>query len=96
MTIAPDSTGKTVVTAGATSASVDITAAAVGAWCYLWCAISTGATTQAGVPSNASWTTLQSVQTAAGTSGATYAIYRRQKQSGDTTFSFTWTTSGKG
>lgn len=96
MAIAFDSSGATAVTVGATSASVDITAAAVGAWCYAWCAISTGATTQTGVPSNAGWSTLQSVQTAAGTSGATYAIFRRQKQSGDTTFSFTWTTSGKG
>lgn len=96
MGIAPDTTGKTTITAGATSASVDITAAAVGAWCYLWADISTGSITQTGVPSNASWTTLQSVQTAAGTSGATYAMYRRQKQSGDTTFSFTWTTFGKG
>ena len=96
MAIAPDTTGNTPVTAGATSASVDITAAAVGAVCYCWCAISTGTTTQTGVPSNASWTTVQSAQTAAGTSGETFALYRRVKQSGDTTFSFSWTTSGKG
>jgi hypothetical protein len=94
--IAPDANGSTAVTAAAQAATVDITAAAAGAWCYLWCAISTASTTQAGVPSSASWTTLQSVQTASGTSGACYAVYRRQKQAGDTTFSFTWTANAKG
>ncbi len=96
MGIAPDTAGNTPVTAGATSASVDITAAAVGAVVYCWASISTSSTTQTGVPGNAGWAALQSAQTAAGTSGATYALSRRVKQSGDTTFSFTWTTSGKG
>lgn len=92
-----DTAGLTEVTTAGTSATIDITNAANNSWVYLWCAISTGSTTQTGVPSNASWTTLQSTQTTAGTSGATYALYRRQKQSGDTTFSFTWpTNSGKG
>lgn len=97
MTIAPDSSGATAINVAGTSAVVDITAAAVGAWCYAWCAISTGATTQTGVPSSAGWTAVQSVQTAGGTSGATYAVFRRLKQSGDTTFTFSWATnSGKG
>jgi hypothetical protein len=96
MAIAPGATGNTPVTAGATSASVDITAAPVGAVVYCWAAISTDVTTQTGVPSNASWTVVQSAQTTAGTSGATYALYRRVKQSGDTAFSFSWTTSAKG
>lgn len=97
MTIAFDNSGGTSITVAATSAVVDITAAAVGAWCYAWCAISTGATTQTGIPSATGWTAVQSVQTTAGTSGATYAIFRRLKQSGDTTFTFSWaTTAGKG
>lgn len=96
MTIAPDQHGSTPLTTGVTSAIVDITTAAVGSWVYVWAALSTGATTQITVPSSAGWTQLQSAQTSAGTSGSSFSLYRRQKQLGDTTFTFSWATSAKG
>lgn len=88
-TIALDTTGSTSVLAGTTSTTVDITAAAVGAWCYCWVAlvINSGAVTATG------WTSL--LNSDEGTS-AHYALLRRQKQLGDTTFTFSWTTSTKG
>lgn len=86
MTIAADSSGSTAITASATSAAVDITSAAAGAWCYAWCALATapGAITATG------WTPVQ-----AATDGinAGYAVLRRLKQAGDTTFTFSFSSS---
>jgi hypothetical protein len=84
-----DTTGSTALTAAATSAVVDITAAATGAWCYAWCALGLNS----GAISSTGWTSLLDADE--GTS-AHYALLRRKKQSGDTTFTFSWTTSTKG
>src|SRR6266496_970214 len=89
MGIAPDVTGSTSMTAAATSATVDITAAAVGAWVYAWVALGINA----GAVSSTGWTSLLDADD--GTS-AHYALLRRQKVAGDTTFMFSWTTSTKG
>jgi hypothetical protein len=90
MAIALDTTGSTATTAGGTAATVDITAAATGAWAYLFISMPAATTT----PSNASWTQLAAVTDSVLT--VQYAICRRQKQAGDTTFSFTWSGAAKG
>jgi hypothetical protein len=87
--IAFDTTGSTSMTAGATSTNVDISAAAVGAWCYCWVALGINS----GAVSATGWTSLLDADEGA---AAHYALLRRQKQGGDTTFSFGWTTSTKG
>ena len=89
--VAFDTAGSTPTTTGATSAIVDITAAATGAWVYLWVAVPS-ATSAA---SRTRWTPLaSSLDTSA--SPVAYTVLRRQKQAGDTTFTISWTTSGKG
>lgn len=90
-----DSSGSTAVTAGTTSATVNITAAATGAWCYCWVAISTGTSTDTGAVTATGWTSRVDAAESP-TTNAHYAVLRRQKQAGDTTFTFAWTTSGKG
>jgi hypothetical protein len=87
--IAFDNAGSTAVNAGTTSTSVDITSAAVGAWCYLWVAlgVNSGTVTATG------WTSLLDADEG---TAAHYALLRRQKQAGDTTFTVGWTTSTKG
>lgn len=89
MGIAFDNSGSTAVTTGQTSATLDITSAVAGAWCYAWVAVGSS---NAGSPSIAAtgWTV---VQGAADSTTAEYAVLRRQKVAGDTTFTVTWTTS---
>jgi hypothetical protein len=87
--IAFGTTGSTSMTAGATSATVDISAATVGDWVYCWVALGLNS----GAVSATGWTSLLDADE--GTS-AHYALLRRQRQAGDTTFSFGWTTSTKG
>lgn len=91
MPIAPDSSGSTAVTTGVTSATLDITAAAAGAWCYAWVAVGSS---NAGSPSVAAtgWT-IPAGMAAADSTTAEYAVLRRLKIAGDTTFTVTWTTS---
>jgi len=88
-TINPDNAGSTAVITGVTSATLDITAAAVGAACY---ALVSVGSSNAGATSIAAtgWTV---VQAAADSTTAEYAVLRRIKQSGDTTFTVTWSTS---
>ena len=88
MAIAPDSSGSTAVTVAATSAVVNITSAATGAWCYAWCAL-------ASAPGSITATGWTPVQAAAEGANAGYAILRRLKQAGDTTFTFSFS-SAKG
>jgi hypothetical protein len=90
--IAPDTTGSTVMTVGATTANVDITAAAVGAWCYAWVALGSAS----GTVTATGWQDVSAVINSDDTTLAHYALLRRQKQSGDTTFAFNWTSSAKG
>lgn len=89
MAIAFDNFGSTPVTTSVSSLSLDITAATAGAVCYAWVAVGSS---NAGAPSIAAtgWTT---VQGAADSTTAEYAVLRRVKQSGDTTFTVTWTTA---
>jgi hypothetical protein len=89
--IAPDTTGSTSMTGGATSTTIDITAAAVGAAVYLWIGIGAAPT---GTINITGWNDVFT-QTEDGTT-ARYALKRRFKQSGDTTFSVSWVNSAKG
>ena len=89
MAIAFGTTGSTSMTAAATSASVNISAATDGDWVYCWVALGVNA----GAVSATGWTSLLDADE--GTS-AHYALLRRQKQAGDTSFTFSWTTSTKG
>jgi hypothetical protein len=88
--IVPDTTGSTAITTAATSAVVDITAAAVGATVYAW--VDLGVNTAAAVTATGWTSVLNAIE---GTS-ARYALMRRRKTVGDTTFTFNWTTSTKG
>ncbi|HEV2260268.1 MAG TPA: hypothetical protein VGS06_44750, partial [Streptosporangiaceae bacterium] len=89
MAIALDSSGTTKVTAGATSATLDITSAAVGATVYagLFLGATQTSTTLTG------WTSRVEADESTATH---YAVYRRVKQSGDTTFTWSWVTSTHG
>jgi hypothetical protein len=89
--IAPDTTGSTSMTGGATSTTIDITAAADGAAVYLWIGIGAAPT---GTINITGWTNVFT-QTEDG-STARYALLRRFKQSGDTPFSVSWVNSAKG
>lgn len=86
MAIASDSSGSTTGN-GVTTLTIDITSAAVGAWCY--CFIFIGVN-QGGNITFTGWT-----QVAEGDEGTSThsALYRRQKQSGDTTFAPSWGTA---
>jgi hypothetical protein len=90
-TLAFDTSGSTAMTAGATSTTIDITAAAVGAICYVWIAIGPAPT---GTINITGWTNVFT-QTEDGTT-ARYALLRRVKQAGDTTFTVSWINSAKG
>lgn len=89
-TIKKDQTGFTAVTTSAASATVDITAAAVGTMVYAWVVL--GVNTSAAV-SSTGWT---SVLNAVEGTSCRYALLRKRKAVGDTTFTFSWTTSTKG
>lgn len=90
-TIVYDTSGSTSMTAGATSTTIDITAAAVGAECYVWIAIGVAPT---GTITITGWSDVVT-QVEDGTS-VHYALLRRIKQLGDTTFTVSWTNSAKG
>lgn len=92
MTITFDSSGNTNLNTSGTSTVVDITSAAVGAWCYAL--ISVGATTSNVITTNASWTRLGALHIPGNTSSEV-GLYRRQKQLGDTTFTFNYTSTFK-
>lgn len=87
-----DTSGVTVLTASATSAVVDISTAADGAWCYAWANLSVNS----GAISATGWTDPSATINADEGTSAHYALLRRKKQPGDSTFTFSWTTSGKG
>jgi len=89
--IAFDTTGNLPTTTGATSASIDITSAATGAWVYLWVAMPSATSAASGT----GWTAVASSLDASATPVA-YTVLRRLKQAGDTTFTISWTTTGKG
>src|SRR5690242_11512980 len=73
---------------------VDITTAADNAWVYVWFAL--GLNTASAV-SATGWSDPSNVCNANDGTSARYALLRRQKQSGDTTFTFSWGgTSTKG
>lgn len=91
-TIAFDQSGSTPMTVGATSASLDISAAAVGAWCYAWVALGINS----GTVSATGWQDVSNVINSDEGTAAHYALLRRKKVNGDTTFTFSWTTSTKG
>lgn len=87
-----DTSGVTVITSSTTSAVVDISNAADNAWCYAWVnlGLNSGTVTATG------WTDPSAVINADEGTSAHYALLRRKKQAGDTTFTFTWGTSTKG
>jgi hypothetical protein len=87
-----DTSGNTNANTSGTSTVVDITSAAVGAWCYAL--ISVGATTSNVITTNASWTRLGALHIPGNTSSEV-GLYRRQKQIGDTTFTFNYTSTFK-
>lgn len=74
-----DSSGSTPILVGATTASPDITAAAVGAWVYLWVALGNSL---GGAVTGTGWTTVVE-----GDEGAAchYAVLKHQKAVGETT-----------
>jgi hypothetical protein len=85
MAIAFDSSGSTVGN-GVTTLTVDITSAATGAWCYCYI--------QVGAPQTAvTFTGWTNKVDADDSTFDHYSIWRRQKQSGDTTFAPSWPTS---
>lgn len=88
MAIVPDSSGSTPTITGTASAVIDITTASVGAWCYVWGAlgVNTGAVSATG------WTSLLDADSGTFTH---FCLLRRQKQAGDTTFTFSWPTTVK-
>jgi len=88
--IAADSSGSTLIATSVTTANADITAAAAGAWCYALLALGVS---QAGAVTWTGWT-----QVLEGDEGTAthYALYRRQKIAGDTTFAVTWGTATRG
>ncbi len=90
MAIAADSSGSTLIATSVTTANADITAAAAGAWCYALLALGVS---QAGAVTWTGWT-----QVLEGDEGTAthYALYRRQKIAGDTTFAVTWGTATRG
>jgi hypothetical protein len=83
--IAFDSTGFATGN-GVTTLTIDITSAAVGAFCYCWIGIGTAPETV----TMTGWTSL--VDADEGTSSH-YSGWYRQKQSGDTTFAPSWGTA---
>lgn len=82
MAIAFDSTGSAVGDT-VTGLTIDVTSAAVGAWCYCWTLVGRTETSF----TLAGWTQILSGDAGA---FAHYAVFRRQKQSGDTTFPMSW------
>lgn len=90
MAIAVDSSGSTLINTSVATANVDITAAAVGATCYALLALGVSQ------GSNVTWTGWTSVLEGNEGTSTHYALYRRVKQSGDTTFTVTWPTATKG
>ena len=89
VSIANTWTSSTTLTAAATSVSIDITAAPVGDWVYCFAAIGAN---QTGVTMTG-WTVVLEGDESTSTH---YALLRRKKQSGDTTFTLSWPTSSKG
>ncbi|MER7063965.1 hypothetical protein [Streptomyces albidoflavus] len=82
--------GQTSITAGATSTSLDISTATDNEWVHAF--LTLGAT-QA---SDVTWTGWAKVLEGDSGTGSHYALYRRKKVAGDTTFSVSWVTSSKG
>lgn len=89
MAIAHDTTGTAIKqTASATSATVDITSAATGAWVYFFGCLGAN---QTGVTFTG-WTQVLEADESTFTH---YFVFRRLKQAGDTTFSVSWPTSAR-
>lgn len=88
MAIAFDTTGSTKLTAGALSATVDITAAATGAQVYCLVAIGANETSL----TFTGWTQLLAADESTATH---YGLFRRQKIAGDTTFTVSWTATSQ-
>jgi hypothetical protein len=88
--IAFDAAFAAPITASVSSASIDITSAAAGAWCYALLALGVNQ------PAAVTWAGWQ--QVLEGDEGASthYALYRRRKQAGDTTFTVSWGTATRG
>lgn len=87
MAIAFDNSGSTTGNS-VSSLTVDITAAAVGAWCYAFIQI---ATSQGTTPVTiAGWQQLCDINEG---TNSHFALLRRVKQSGDTTFTANWPTA---
>lgn len=85
MAIALDNSGSAVGN-GVSTLTVDITAATVGAWCYAFIQVGTTQTST----TFTGWTNLVDADDS---TFDHYSIWRRKKQSGDTTFSPSWPTT---
>ena len=90
--ISPGWTGSANNTASTTSLTIDISGATVGEWVYAFCQSRSNNTSQA----ITGWTSLGAAQAlGGGTGNGLFIVFKRKKQSGDTTFSLTWTTSAQ-
>lgn len=90
--VAFDSSGTNAFTTSASSATVDITTAATDSWCYAFAALGALQTATA----MTGWTLLGEGPGGGSTPANWYAVWRRRKVAGDTTFTMSWGTSTKG
>lgn len=88
-----DTRGFTAMTSGSTSTIIDISAAANGSTVYLWCTIGAAPTGTISM-SGTGWANVVT-QTEDGTF-LRYALFRKVKQDGDSTFTASWLNSAKG
>lgn len=96
MSIAFDSSGSTLQNTSTTTIVVDITSAAVGSMCYMAWGQRTGST-QSTVSGMTGWTQILAPShdgVATGTSSG-IAVFSRLKQSGDSTFTLSYTVAGR-
>jgi hypothetical protein len=80
------------VIAGATVTSVDITACPAGDWVYCWVVLDAAQT----AVTMTNWTLRLEGNEPVSSSLTHYALFRRKKVAGDTTFTISWPTSAKG
>lgn len=79
-------------TTAGTSTTVDITNCPVGDWVYCWIVLDAGQTSV----TMTGWTQVLQGDEPTVTPSTHYALYRRKKVGGDTTFTISWPTSAKG
>jgi len=88
----PSWVSQTLVNTSALSGVVDISGAPTGDWVYAFTVIAASQTGNIAAGAGGEWTTLVEGNQSTATH---YALHRRKKVAGDTTFTFTWDTSQK-